>query len=170
MAIGFVAGEVRPVGCLVHHPFSKNCPHARRASALPRGRGHQPAPDPFAATTVAFAAFGELASRWASTRCPVHAFEYGLLISTSSPYEGVMFLYIFTTGCVTSSTSFHDDRPLHRRRAFIAVIAIPYWTFVGIVTPAWPAPPLLPLPDAFTHPPQGVAYPGLMAGYGNVFL
>ena len=62
-----------------------------------------------------------------------YAFEYGL-DQYFFPYEGVMFLYIFTTGCVTLK---HVIPTMIARcivaGAFIAVIAIPYWTFIGIM-------------------------------------
>ena len=89
---------------------------------------------PFAATVAFTPAFGELGVQMGVNPLPLfYAFEYGL-DQYFFPYEGVMFLYIFTTGCVTLK---HVIPTMIARcivaGAFIAVIAIPYWTFIGIM-------------------------------------
>ena len=98
-------------------------------------------------------AFGELGVQMGVNPLPLfYAFEYGL-DQYFFPYEGVMFLYIFTTGCVTLK---HVIPTMIARcivaGAFIAVIAI-----------------LLPLPDAPRIPKKALPHPGLMAGCGNAF-
>ena len=89
---------------------------------------------PFAATVAFTPAFGELGVQMGVNPLPLfYAFDYGL-DQYFFPYEGVMFLYIFTTGCVTLK---HVIPTMIARcivaGAFIAVIAIPYWSFIGIM-------------------------------------
>ncbi len=89
---------------------------------------------PFAATVAFTPAFGELGSQLGVNPLPLfYAFEYGL-DQYFMPYQGVMFLYIFTTGCVTLR---HIMSMLIVRcvvaALFIAVVAIPYWKYIGIM-------------------------------------
>lgn len=89
---------------------------------------------PFAATVAFTPAFGELGAQLGVNPLPLfYAFQFGL-DQYFFPYEGVMFLYIFTTGCVTLR---HIMPALLLRTLFaavlIAVVCVPYWNFIGIM-------------------------------------
>ena len=137
MAIGFVAGEVGANKWAVSSiiPFLKELPPTLGVlCSYLAGVVTNLLLTPFAATVAFTPAFGELGVQMGVNPLPLfYAFEYGL-DQYFFPYEGVMFLYIFTTGCVTLK---HVIPTMIARcivaGAFIAVIAIPYWTFIGIM-------------------------------------
>ena len=137
MAIGFVAGEVGANKWAVSSiiPFLKALPPTLGVlCSYLAGVITNLLLTPFAATVAFTPAFGELGVQMGVNPLPLfYAFEYGL-DQYFFPYEGVMFLYIFTTGCVTLK---HVIPTMIARcivaGAFIAVIAIPYWTFIGIM-------------------------------------
>ena len=137
MAIGFVAGEVGANKWAVSSiiPFLKELPPTLGVlCSYLAGVVTNLLLTPFAATVAFTPAFGELGVQMGVNPLPLfYAFEYGL-DQYFLPYEGVMFLYIFTTGCVTLK---HVIPTVIARcivaGAFIAVIAIPYWTFIGIM-------------------------------------
>ena len=137
MAIGFVAGEVGANKWAVSSiiPFLKELPPTLGVlCSYLAGVITNLLLTPFAATVAFTPAFGELGVQMGVNPLPLfYAFEYGL-DQYFFPYEGVMFLYIFTTGCVTLK---HVIPTMIARcivaGAFIAVIAIPYWTFIGIM-------------------------------------
>lgn len=89
---------------------------------------------PFAATVAFTPAFAEPGTQLGVNPLPLfYAFEYDL-DQYFLPYEGVMFLYMFTTGCVTLK----HILPIVFARfivagVFIAVVAIPFWKFVNIM-------------------------------------
>lgn len=89
---------------------------------------------PFAATVAFTPAFGELGVQMGVNPLPLfYAFQFGL-DQYFFPYEGVMFLYIFTTGCVTLR---HIMPALALRTLFaaalIAAVCVPYWKLVGVM-------------------------------------
>lgn len=137
MAIGFVAGEVGAnkwaVSAVI--PFLKELPPTLGVlSSYFAGVITNLLLTPFAATVAFTPAFGELGLQMGINPLPLfYAFEYGL-DQYFFPYEGVMFLYMFTTGCVTLKHII----PIVAARCvvagiFIAIIAIPYWKFIGIM-------------------------------------
>lgn len=126
---------------------------------------------PFAATVAFTPAFGELGVQMGVNPLPLfYAFEYGL-DQYFFPYEGVMFLYIFTTGCVTlkhviPTMIARASSPGRSSRSSPS----PTGRSSASCNPARPAPaPLLPLPDAPRIPKKALPHPGLMAGCGNAF-
>lgn len=104
MAIGFVAGEVGANKWAVSSiiPFLKELPPTLGVlCSYLAGVVTNLLLTPFAATVAFTPAFGELGVQMGVNPLPLfYAFEYGL-DQYFFPYEGVMFLYIFTTGCVT---------------------------------------------------------------------
>ena len=89
---------------------------------------------PFAATVGFTPAFAELGREMAVNPVPLfYAFQFGL-DQYFFPYEGVMFLYLFTTGCVTLK---HILPALGLRTVLTAVMiaaaAVPYWNMIGIM-------------------------------------
>ena len=89
---------------------------------------------PFAATVGFTPAFAELGMEMAVNPVPLfYAFQFGL-DQYFFPYEGVMFLYLFTTGCVTLK---HILPALGLRTVLtavmIAAIAVPYWNLICIM-------------------------------------
>ena len=137
MAIGFVAGEVGANKWAVSSiiPFLKELPPTLGVlCSYLAGVLTNLLLTPFAATVAFTPAFGELGIQMGINPLPLfYAFEYGL-DQYFFPYEGVMFLYIFTTGCVTLK---HVIPTMIARcivaGAFIVAIAIPYWKFIGIM-------------------------------------
>ncbi len=88
----------------------------------------------FAATVGFTPAFAELGREMAVNPVPLfYAFQFGL-DQYFFPYEGVMFLYLFTTGCVTLK---HILPALGLRTVLTAVMiaaaAVPYWNMIGIM-------------------------------------
>ena len=117
MAIGFVAGEVGANKWAVSSiiPFLKELPPTLGVFSSYLAGGHQLLLTLRGDRDLHPGAFGELRRQMGVNPLPLfYAFEYAR--SVLLPYEGVMFLYIFTTGCVTLNRHPHDDRPLHRRR------------------------------------------------------
>lgn len=137
MAIGFVAGEVGANKWMVSSiiPILKSVsPTVSVIFSYIAGVVTNLLLTPFAATVAFTPAFAELGLQLQVNPLPLfYAFEYGL-DQYFLPYEGVMFLYMFTTGCVT----FRHILPIVIARclvagAFIAIVAIPYWKFIGIM-------------------------------------
>ena len=89
---------------------------------------------PFAATVAFTPAFGELGVQMGVNPLPLfYAFQLGL-DQYFFPYEGVMFLYLFTTGCVT----LRHILPALGLRTLLAgvllvVVWIPYWNYIGLM-------------------------------------
>lgn len=137
MAIGFVAGEIGAnkwmVSCIIPILESLSPTMSVLFSYL-AGVVTNLLLTPFAATVAFTPAFGELGIQLGVNPLPLfYAFEYGL-DQYFFPYEGVMFLYMFTTGCVTLK----HILPIVLARCivaaiFIAIVAIPYWSFIGIM-------------------------------------
>lgn len=89
---------------------------------------------PLAATAAFTPAIGDLGQALNMNPLPLfYAFQYGL-DQYILPYEAVYFLYIFITGRVTLS---HVIPALALRAllcgVLLAVVAIPWWNFVGIL-------------------------------------
>ena len=89
---------------------------------------------PFAATVAFTPGFGELGVQMGVNPLPLfYAFELGL-DQYFFPYEGVMFLYHFTTGCVTLK---HILPALGIRTILAGIILVcvwvPYWKVIGIL-------------------------------------
>lgn len=137
MAIGFVAGSVGAnkwiVSCII--PYLQTLsPEIGVLFSYFAGVISNLLLTPFAATVAFTPAFGELGIQMHTNPLPLfYAFEYGL-DQYFFPYEGVMFLYIFTTECVTLK---HIISTLLARclvtGVFIMVIAIPYWKYINIM-------------------------------------
>ena len=89
---------------------------------------------PFAATVAFTPAFGELGVQMGVNPLPLfYAFQLGL-DQYFFPYEGVMFLYLFTTGCVTLK---HIMPALGLRTLLAGILLVavwvPYWNFIGLM-------------------------------------
>lgn len=137
MAIGFVAGEIGANKWMVASviPLLESLsPTLAVVFSYVAGVVTNMLLTPFAATVAFTPAFGELGVQLGINPLPMfYAFEYGL-DQYFFPYEGVMFLYMFTTGCVT----LRHILPFVLARCvvtaiFIALVAIPYWKFIGIM-------------------------------------
>ncbi len=137
MAIGFVAGEVGAnkwaVSTII--PFLQELPPTLGVlCSYLGGVLSNLLLTPFAATVAFTPAFGELGLQMNMNPLPLfYAFQYGL-DQYFFPYEGVMFLYIFTTGCVSLK---HIIPTILARFVvagiFIVVVATPYWKFIGLL-------------------------------------
>lgn len=137
MAIGFVAGEVGANKWMVASvvPVLEALPPTMGIIfSYIAGVVTNLLLTPFAATVAFTPAFAELGLQLGVNPLPLfYAFEYGL-DQYFLPYEGVMFLYMFTTGCVT----LRHILPIVLARClvagiFIAVVAIPFWSLIGIM-------------------------------------
>lgn len=137
MAIGFVAGEVGANKWMVSSiiPLLQSMsPTMGVVFSYLAGVLTNLLLTPFAATVAFTPAFAELGLQLNVNPLPLfYAFEYGL-DQYFLPYEGVMFLYMFTTGCVTLK----HILPIVAVRCavaavFIAVVAIPFWSLIGIM-------------------------------------
>lgn len=137
MAIGFVAGEVganRWMVSTIIPVLQSLSPTMGVIFSYIAGVLTNLLLTPFAATVAFTPAFAELGTQLGVNPLPLfYAFEYGL-DQYFLPYEGVMFLYMFTTGCVT----LRHILPIVFARfvvagIFIAVVAIPFWKFINIM-------------------------------------